>query len=843
MPLSNYRLVLSRVARRLVHYILVGITVAWLVIVGTAAAPQASPEADDITPSSYDLAQAKPFNQLETFPVRPLPTAPTLRPNGDWIGRLMLPTEADYDADPGDWAWLELWHSPTEHANLVGQRLKLTWQPGDMRDRYVAAVTRDVTFSDQAYRFLANGNVMPTRLNGRSQVGPLQSLAGVRPQDDVTVRLTEVTVELDGDRPVIQTALEPVQITGREYGLVQLLGSDETVDAPLPPDCPGEPPCPSEFFRVQFYDPATQGFTGPISTVRIPQQPRLGGDRFFSNLRDLADSPAGVAGWYIYGARDPEGVFTVQSLKPRALFQLDPDRVVLGRSAGLNYIDRGNWQDTPQRQGTLQRVLLAPAGDPAPQNQWQAGDYALLIHLFGGIGGEKAEFSPLGTVAGHFAYGLVRVVREPLTNELQFDIKYQQIYAQNPNGIASGTHDWIDYIGDMQRGWLGVRPVSDIVVKLDAFITPFQFGDTQISLFRELLLQTQIIAARYRVGDGTGVSAVTPAASCVQDSNQALFIAMQQIRRQIESHPEIVTWVQQHPDSPEAQRAKDFVALGEALEAMLVPYGVVRADWQTNAETLAAVESGGDFISSPRLTSGVLSWQTMMPRWGHDQVARIFLQHGAQLWFLRTNMVGGFDPGVEPIAPTTLMGGIPVVGRLVQRLADAFAVWPTGPTITITLGTLALYAALAIPVGLRNGFLRWQVVRQHPLLVLLGLLRIAIFPALAEEIVFRVLLLPHPVEGVPVGIWLLWGLLSLGLFMLYHWVIGKTVYRSAWVTLSDPRFIVLMGWLGIVLIGLYGITGSLWLVTFGHWAVVAVWIYILGGYARLAPQAPAPASP
>ncbi|MEL7144109.1 MAG: CPBP family intramembrane glutamate endopeptidase, partial [Cyanobacteria bacterium J06573_11] len=81
--------------------------------------------------------------------------------------------------------------------------------------------------------------------------------------------------------------------------------------------------------------------------------------------------------------------------------------------------------------------------------------------LFGGIGGENQELTPVGTVTGHFSFGLARVVREPITQELQFNIHYQQIYAHNSGGIVSGTQDWTAYSGDMQRGWIGQRPFSD----------------------------------------------------------------------------------------------------------------------------------------------------------------------------------------------------------------------------------------------------------------------------------------------------------------------------------------------------------------------------------------------
>jgi predicted Abi (CAAX) family protease len=785
--------------------------------------------------SNYELAQAAPFNQVESYPIQPIPSSPNFRPNGGWIGRLILPSEQEYADNPGDWAWFEVWHAADGSNDLLGQTIKLTWQPSPENEAYLETVTRDITFNQQAKNFLENGNIVPVRLDGRKQVGPLQSLAGARPKDDVTVRLMETELVNEQGQPVLKTRLEPIQITGREYGLVKILEPDTSVDAPLPEQCPGESPCPTEYFRVQNFDPATKDFTGTIGTIRIPQQPMVNGERFFSNIRDIIDSPAGREGWYVYGSRDQDGVFTVQALRPRSLLKVQPDQVVIGETDGLNYISKRNWRDTPQRKGTLQRVLLSPDGgsSDAARAQWQEGDYALLIHLFGGIGGENKELTPAGTVTGHFAYGLARVVKEPIAQELQFNIQYQQIYAHNSGGIVSGTQDWSSYSGGMARGWVGLRPISDVVVKLDSFIAPFEFGDTRISLFRELLIQTQILAARYRTGDGTGVAGVTPATSCVQDSNQALFIAMKQIERQIRENPAIVEWVKNNPDSPEAERARRFVDLGQQLEEMLVPYGVVRPDWQNNAESLAGIQPRGAFTSNTGLFSGALSWQTMMPRWGQDEVSRIFLLNGAQLWFVRPNMVGGDDPRVEPIPPTTLFGLIPGLGRVVQRFADALTTWPTPLTVLLTVIFGALYSLLAWIYGHGNGFLYRKNAIGNPVTFAFHAIRLFFLPALLEEIIFRVAILPHPVEGVPGWRWLFWGTVSFVLFILYHLLLGKTLYKQANNTFSDPRFLVLVGWLGLVLIGLYWLTGSLWLVTALHWAVIMVWIFALGGRDRL----------
>ncbi|PSR13745.1 hypothetical protein C8255_24980 [filamentous cyanobacterium CCP3] len=76
-------------------------------------------------------------------------------------------------------------------------------------------------------------------------------------------------------------------------------------------------------------------------------------------------------------------------------------------------------------------------------------------------------------------------------------------------------------------------------------------------------------------------------------------------------------------------------------------------------------------------------------------------------------------------------------------------------------------------------------------------------------------------------------MVSLTAFVLYHVGLDKTFYKGAGAGLSEPRFLVLAGWLGLVLSGAYWLTGSLWLVVLIHWVVVLVWVYGLGGWARL----------
>ncbi|HEY9735193.1 MAG TPA: CPBP family glutamic-type intramembrane protease [Trichocoleus sp.] len=780
-------------------------------------------EPQPVSPSNYELARRAAFNRVEDYPTKSLPSTANYRPTGEWMGRLILPSAEEATQTPGDWVWLEVWNAPIAEPNLLGQKVKLTWTPGSEAETAAQALTQPVQLSEQAEQAAARGIVVPLRLDGRAAVGPLQSLAGAHPQDDVTVRLDSAKRILDGT-PLLHITQEPVQVTGREYALVKLLELDAEVKKPLPTACPGQPPCPSEYFKVQHYNFMTGEFDGDEETVRIPQQPRLERDRFASSIRNLADSPAGVAGWYIYGARDAEGVFTVQALKPRALFQLTPDSVALGQEAGRTYIDKQNWLNTPERKGTLQRVLISPNGSAEEAvSAWREGDAALVLHLLGGMLGGVAEDTAarVGTVAGHFDYGLARVVREPFTQELQFDVRYQPLYGHNSSGLTPGTHDWSEWMGDLQRGWLGQRPAADVIVRLSGFVEPLLLSGTEVSLGRELQAQLQVLAARYRVGDGTGLTTLNPAAS-LSDASQALYLALKQIQQRA-ANPLMATWLRQNPQAPQAQHTSQLLQLQAAVRSTLEPYGTVRDE--TGQASLIGIEG--------RIRLGsLLSWRAVLPRRGQDDLSRIFMQQGASLWFLRSNVVGGVDPALVPTAPTLLLGELPPLATALRRLADATA-WQPWKDAGVIAGALLLYGAIALPYGFKSNFLKPYAAVRNPLRLGVNLLLLMLVPALIEELLFRVLLLPHPLEALPIGRWLLWAALSLGLFVAYHFVSASTYYPAGKPTFFDRRFVLLAAWLGFVLTLAYRLSGSLWAVATIHWVVVALWLYAFGGLPRL----------
>jgi predicted Abi (CAAX) family protease len=151
----------------------------------------------------------------------------------------------------------------------------------------------------------------------------------------------------------------------------------------------------------------------------------------------------------------------------------------------------------------------------------------------------------------------------------------------------------------------------------------------------------------------------------------------------------------------------------------------------------------------------------------------------------------------------------------------------------IFLGILGIYTAIALPFGFQSHFL---TVTRHPPFpwwkTLLTVLRLFFLPALFEETV-RVILLPHPSEGVSIPFWLFWGTLSLSLYVAYHPLNARTFYRAGYPTFTRWPFLVLCTLLGLACTLLYAFTGSLLALVLFHWIVVVVWLFPLGGFGKL----------
>ncbi|PSN15919.1 CAAX protease [filamentous cyanobacterium CCT1] len=586
--------------------------------------------------NNYDIFCANPLVQYQSYPLDQQPDADRYVPISDWIGRLILPPKNRRFGG----VFYEIHHAPSDHHKLVGQVVKLRWSNNPLTQKLVQAVTHDVHFSaDAEYASRFSGVINPVRLNHWLRVDPLESLAGSLPEDDMIVVVEMPQVMLDKDGVTLFIDAQPMEVTGRYYGLVQFI----------------EPVAGTDQWRVRHFDRGSRAFAGPEEEVSLPPVAMM--EVYGSNpstTEGIETSPYNESGWYIYGAPDASGTFVVQSLGPRALFRLQPQRVVFGGAkAAYRYIRKKAWADVVAQKGQVGSVLCTARDNGRPEaiaaaiDDWQVGDRALVLHTYGGIGGEQKEPAAATPIFfGHFAYGRAEVVHDPLADERRFEIRYYQVYAHNIDGLIAGTIHWSRYQGDRQRGWLGTRPTCDILVKLDAFSRYYYFDDERRSPLTRMEAHLQAMTARYRIGDGTGGTFVGPSNNCSQDSNQALFASLQSIGISLYRHADAL--IDQHPD--QAEPLHQLALFNKDLKDTLQPLGGLRPAWEKNEFNL-----GSSIEDEPirNLIMGLGSWRTVFPRKASDVVVHKFLKYGASAWVLRTSQVGGHNPAIEPIAPMT----------------------------------------------------------------------------------------------------------------------------------------------------------------------------------------------
>ncbi|MGB3493172.1 MAG: hypothetical protein WBA57_10615 [Elainellaceae cyanobacterium] len=652
------------------------------------------PDFSSVNPSNYERYRNAPFARPESYPLTPSAPGPHYQAIAPWIGRLILP-------QPHQRRWVrgvffEIRHAPPEYQEWVGHRVVLRWQETPRVGRLVKAVTKDVHFSaDASYTSQFGGLVHPDRLNHWQQVGPLESLAGSHPVDDVVVALDGLvqvvpnaldstvqnglwqeesrfpqTTEPDSSQnesPLLPAGLyirrQPIQVTGQYYGLVRFICPVDLnqSDQAQPNQAQPNQAQPDQY-RVAHFNRESRQFDGGEETVLLPPVVADENGCYPSTTHQIESSPLNETGWYIYGTPDAQGRFVVQAIAPRSLLRLQPERVVFGAKAAYRYIRQDTWDNISAQKGRIASVLCSPENDESSNaisqaiGRWQEGDRALLVHVYGGIGGNKREpAAAMPIFFGHFAFGQATVIRDPLADELRFDITYQQVYTHNTDGLIAGSLHWSRYMGDRQFGWLGVRPVCDLVIKLDSFTGTYEVdgkGEDRLarSPLSTMMVYLSAMTARYRIGDGTGGTYVGPANNCAQDSNQALFASLMDMGNALQlDADQLETWIADHPE--QLPRLQQLSRLGRDLKHKLQLFGKPREDWVKNEFNL-----GSTLEDEPirNLIMGIGSWRTLLPRKASDTLVKVFLHYGASVWVLRTNQVGGDDPDIEPIAPMTL---------------------------------------------------------------------------------------------------------------------------------------------------------------------------------------------
>ena len=554
--------------------------------------------------SNYSRYVEAPWTQPAFYPLHAAVDANRYRPVAPWMGRLILPQREERGLVNG--VWFEIHHAPEAYASSVGTTVKLRWSSDPRVQAYVKAVTHDVHFSSKANETSRFGGIVhPVRVDHWQLVDPLESLAGAHPVDDVVVMLAGDVTVTDDDGLTLCLVRQPVQISGRYIGLVRFAGRTD-----------------GDRFDVQHFDQASKSFGGPVESVRMPAPVAdLEGNVPFDD-RGIEQWAVNGAGWYIYGSPDADGTFVVQSLLPRQFLTVPSDGVegAVRQSDAYHYVRRRAWPAIVAAKGATTAASLGAA-------KWQAGDTALLLHTYGGVGGPKGERAAKGPVYfGHFAFGFADVVQDAFTGELRFDITYEQVYTQNKDGLIAGALHMSRYLGDRQFGWLGLRPTCNVAVRNDIFGEPH---DASPSAHDALFMQLEAMTARYRIGDGTGGTYVGAANNCSQDSGRALFAALRSLPQEMPS---------------------TLAALVRDLLRDLEPFGSPRKDWSDNEFNL-----GSTMEDDPldQVRSGLGSWRTLLPRKASDSILEVFFRHGASATLIATDQIGE-RPEIAPVVPMTL---------------------------------------------------------------------------------------------------------------------------------------------------------------------------------------------
>lgn len=164
--------------------------------------------------------------------------------------------------------------------------------------------------------------------------------------------------------------------------------------------------------------------------------------------------------------------------------------------------------------------------------------------------------------------------------------------------------------------------------------------------------------------------------------------------------------------------------------------------------------------------------------------------------------------------------------RLQYRLYAAHLTRPHLKNLVFTLGCLGLYGLLYLPIGLSQGFLEWQP-ESNPWQWFQTTIVAFVMPGFFEELIFRVILIPHPTEPI--------GPISRQRLILLSWLVFILYHLLPWTPtfFHQPNFLIGAGLLGFVCTLSYLQSRSIWMPIVLHWAIVSQWLLLWGGLEKI----------
>lgn len=174
-----------------------------------------------------------------------------------------------------------------------------------------------------------------------------------------------------------------------------------------------------------------------------------------------------------------------------------------------------------------------------------------------------------------------------------------------------------------------------------------------------------------------------------------------------------------------------------------------------------------------------------------------------------------------------------LLAQTYEKVILAVLAVPTMKSWIIALLLLLVIVLFCLPIGLWCNFLEIKMPKLSFVKVIGILANRFLFPCLAEELIFRVLLLPGNNSHTSITTQLLLGVASLTTYVVSHPLNAILFYRKGLEVFTNPFFLLSTTILGIACTITYVESGSIWTPVVVHWITIIGWLLALGGYSKL----------
>ena len=173
------------------------------------------------------------------------------------------------------------------------------------------------------------------------------------------------------------------------------------------------------------------------------------------------------------------------------------------------------------------------------------------------------------------------------------------------------------------------------------------------------------------------------------------------------------------------------------------------------------------------------------------------------------------------------------LAQIYEKVISAILAIPTTKDWIVATMLLLMIISICLPLGIWCKFLEIRIPKLSARGVISVLVSRFLFPCFAEELIFRVLLLPAQNSDIPIKTQLFLGIGSLIVYVVSHPLNANLFYKKASGIFTNSFFLLSTTILGIACTLAYMTSGSIWTPVAIHWITVISWLLALGGYSKL----------